>query len=122
MNKKNSLLVILTVAAIMTIGAIAPAIAGLLLTELEQESLDKVNEAVDTFDEKVEKEGQIVQEAMDKVNESMTTFDEKVENERQAVCDVVGNEFLILVDKGERVIDPIRDIRDDFGCTFPPVP
>ena len=88
MNKNISLLAILTVGAMMTIGAVAPALAE-HLTELQAESRDKVDDAV-------------------------AAYDEKDLNERAVVCEKAEKEQLILMDKGEEPIPEIDDIAAAF--------
>ena len=89
MKTKYSLLAILSVAAIMSIGAVAPSLAAEDLTELQQESKDKVEKAVGVYHEKDLKE-------------------------RAIVCEKAQKEQEILKDKGEEAVPAIDDIAKEF--------
>jgi len=82
MNKNISLLAILTVAAIMTIGAVAPALANPV--DEPQVARDKANEALDVACEKIQKEIDILTLLMD--NGKEITFPEGLEELRNTVC------------------------------------
>jgi len=96
MNKNISLLAILSVAAIMTIGAVAPALAG-DADEEEPISLAKANDAVTENADKTK-------DAMDKWEEAtkkaLDDRDEAILNSEDAMCEKIQKEIDILDEKG----------------------
>ena len=91
MNTKLSLLAIFSVAAIMSIGAVAPALAN--IEDEADVAHDKACEALDVAIEKVTKEKTILEDKQSDVEE----FSEKI---------------LELI----ALLDDLQDAADDFDC------
>ena len=95
MNKNISLLAILTVGAIMTIGAVAPALAG----TAEEEEATSLAKAQDAVLENADKKAEEVAKWTEARAKADADRDEAIANSKAAMCEKIQKEIDILDEK-----------------------